>query len=240
MDRQEEEWSIPASIERRDDSLVRQETWQRTPPTPPPSEDRHFTDWSSLEFPHVRTSPQSVPMRETGLDINQPINQTIQPGSEPAQIGAMGNALCDDINVSSPRTCQQLDELGVRMMDMGTNTLDVEVRPHRDGTRVVTSDINVQTPLPIVDVMIPTGREDKVVLPQINLSISGYGPNSLRDSQLGTSDMRAQEILILPQVDWPVLVPARDYDRGRVSDNTRLVEHEYSQGGTYIQGTCLT
>ena len=80
-------------------------------------------------------------MRETGLDINQPINQTIQPGSEPAQIGAMGNALCDDINVSSPITCQQLDELGVRMMDIGTNTLDVEVRPHRDGARVVTSDV---------------------------------------------------------------------------------------------------
>ena len=49
-------------------------------------------------------SPQSVPIRETGLDINQPINQTTQPGSEPAQIGAMGNALHDDINVSSPRT----------------------------------------------------------------------------------------------------------------------------------------
>ena len=49
-------------------------------------------------------SPQSVPVRETGLDINQPINQTTQPGSEQAQMGAMGNALCDDINVSSCRT----------------------------------------------------------------------------------------------------------------------------------------
>ena len=146
---QEEEWSILASVERRDDSLVRQETLQRTPPTPAPSEDRYFTNWSSLESPHVRMSPQSVPMRETGLDINQPINQTIQLGSELAQIGAMGNALHDDINVSSPRICQQLDELGVRMMDMGTNTMDVEVRPHRDGARVVTSDVNIQTPLPI-------------------------------------------------------------------------------------------
>ena len=100
--------------------------------------------------------------------------------------------------------------------------------------------LTVQTPLPIVDVMIPTGGEDQVALPQINLSISGYGPNSLRDSQIGTSDMRAQEISILLQVDGPVLVPARDYDRGRVSDNTRLVECKYSQGGTYIQGASLT
>ena len=84
----------------------------------------------------------------------------------------MGNSPHDDINISYPKTHQQLDELGVRMMDMGTNTSDVEVRPHRDGTRVVTLDVNVQAPLPIVDVMIPTGGEDQVVLPQINLSIS--------------------------------------------------------------------
>ena len=152
----------------------------------------------------------------------------------------MGNALHDDIDISSPGTCQQLDELGVRMMDMGTNTSDVEVRPHRDGARVVTSDVNAKTSLPIVDVMIPTGREDQVALPQINLTILGYGPNSLRDSQVGTSDMRAQEISILPQVDGSVSVPTRDYVRGRASDNTRFLEWEYSQGGTYIQGDSIT
>ena len=77
----------------------------KDPPTPPPSEGRLFTDWSSLESPHARTSPQSVPIRETGQVINQPDNQITQPGSEPVQIGAMGNALHDDINVTSPRTC---------------------------------------------------------------------------------------------------------------------------------------
>ena len=66
--------------------------------------------------------PQSILVGETGPDINQPVNQTTQPGSEPAQIGATGNALQNDIIVSSHRTHQQLDELGVRMMDMGTNT----------------------------------------------------------------------------------------------------------------------
>ena len=123
---------------------------------------------------------------------------------------------------------------------MGTNTSDVEVRPHRDGARVVTLDVNVQAPLTIVDVRIPTGGEDQVALPQINLSILGYGPNSLRDSQVGTSDMRAQKFFILPQVDEPVSVPARDYARGRVPDNTRLLEQECSQGGTYIQEASIT
>ena len=175
-DRQEEDWSILASIEGRDNSPVRQGS-QRTLSTLPLSDERLFTDWSSLESPPARTSPQSVPIGEMGQSINQPDNQTTQPGSEPTEIGAMGNAPSD--NVSSPRTCQQPDEVGVRMMDMGTNTSDVEARPYIDGTRVVTTDASIQTSLPIVDIMIPTSGEDPMALPQINLSISGYRPNSL-------------------------------------------------------------
>ena len=114
------------------------------PPTPPLSDERLFTAWSSLESPCARTSPQNVPIRETGQNINQPDNQTNQPGSEPTEIGAMGNTPSD--HLSSPRTCQQPDEVGVRMMDMGTNTSDVEARSHIDGTRVVTLDANIQTP----------------------------------------------------------------------------------------------
>ena len=75
---------------------------QRTPLSTP-SDERLFTDWSSLESPHVRTSPQSVPIGKMGQSINQPDNQKTQPGSEPTEIGAMGNAPSD--NVSSPRTC---------------------------------------------------------------------------------------------------------------------------------------
>ena len=71
---------------------------------PPPQRIDFCTDWSSLGSPHVRMPLQSVLVGETGPDINQPVNQTTQPGSEPAQIGAMGNAPQDDIIVSSPRT----------------------------------------------------------------------------------------------------------------------------------------
>ena len=66
-------------------------------------------------------------MRETEQGINQPDNQTIQSGSEPAQIEATGNALCH--NVISSSTRQQLDQVGTRLLDMGTNTSDIEVRP---------------------------------------------------------------------------------------------------------------
>ena len=100
-DRQEEDWSILASIEGRDNSPVRQGS-QRSPFSTP-SDKRLFTDWSSLESPCTRISPQSVPIREMGQNINQPDNQTTQPGSEPSETGVMGNAPSD--NVSSPRTC---------------------------------------------------------------------------------------------------------------------------------------
>ena len=45
----------------------------------------------------MQTPPQSVLVGETGPDINQPVNQTTQPGPEPVQIGTMGNAPQDDI-----------------------------------------------------------------------------------------------------------------------------------------------
>ena len=46
--RWEEDWSVPTSIERREDVTVIQEV-HRAPPTPSPSEDCLFTDWSSLD-----------------------------------------------------------------------------------------------------------------------------------------------------------------------------------------------
>ena len=100
QDRQEEEWSVPMSIERREDDTVRRES-HRAPSTPPPSEDRLFTDWSSLDSPRARTSPQNASVRDIEPDINQPDSQTTQPGSEPAQIEATENALYNNVTSSS-------------------------------------------------------------------------------------------------------------------------------------------
>ena len=175
--------------------------------------------------------PQSVPVAETGLNINQPVNQIIQPGSEPAQRESIRNGLQDDIIVSSPRTHRQLDELGVRMIDMGTNTSDIEVRPQRYGTRVMTSDDSAQASFPLVDVILPTGVNEQVTMPHINLSISGYEPKSLRGSHMRTQDTGIQEI---PQLDGPVSIPARG--RRRLPKDVRVAEQQYSQGGTYLQG----
>ena len=65
--RQVEEWSSPASDGRgrRDvpiSSPTAHRSHPRTPPTPAPSEDRLFTDWSSIRSgsPLVRSPPQSI------------------------------------------------------------------------------------------------------------------------------------------------------------------------------------
>ena len=87
-DRQEEEWSSPASEGRgRRDVPISypavQEPQQRTPPSPAPSKDRFFMDWSGIRTgsPLVRMPPQSILVRERGQEINQPTIQTSQPGS---------------------------------------------------------------------------------------------------------------------------------------------------------------
>ena len=88
-DRQEEEWSIPTNVERREIDTERHESPRAPPPpAPPPTEDRLFTDWSSIDSPRERMSQCDVSARNTELNINQPDNQTDQPGSEPARIEA--------------------------------------------------------------------------------------------------------------------------------------------------------
>ena len=73
------------------------------------------------------------------------------------------------------------------MIDKVTNTLEVEVRPHRDRVRTSTMDANTQTSIPIVDVMLPSGGADHLAIPQGNLSILGYEPDSLRNSHVRSS-----------------------------------------------------
>ena len=49
----------------------------------------------------------------------------------------------------------------------------------------------------IVDVMLPSGGGDQLAIPQRNLSISGYEPDSLSNSHIRSPAVRAQEISIM-------------------------------------------
>ena len=91
--------------------------------------------------------------------------------------------------MTSPSTHRQLDQVGVRLIDMGTNTSDIEVRSQRDGARVIDSDDdNVQVSCPHVDVILPSGMNEQMSMPHINLSISRYDPESLRGSHTRSHD----------------------------------------------------
>ena len=212
--RQEEEWSSPASDGRegRDipiSSPTAHESHQRTPPTPAPSEDRLFMEWSSVRTgsPIVRTLSQNISIGERGKEINQSAPQTSHPTSGQTHAGVT-DALQEDLPITTPPAQQQtLDRLHVtderKMNDIGTNTSDVVVKSTRERIRTSNMEANAQASIPIVDVMLPSGQGDHVMIPHVNLSICGYEPDSLRTSNMRSLSMWAQEVSAISQVDGP-------------------------------------
>ena len=111
-----------------------------------------------------------------------------------------------------------------RVNDVGTNTSDVVVEPARDRIRASNMEANAQASIPIVDVMLPSGQGDHVTIPHVNLSISGYEPDSLRTSNMRTPSMRAQEVSTIPQLDGPGSLPMRDPTGRQMHGVSRSVE----------------
>ena len=124
-----------------------------------------------------------------------------------------------------------------RMNDLWTNTSDVVVEPNRDRLRTSTVEDNAQTSIPIVDIMLPSGQGDHLMIPHVNLSISGYEPDSVRTSNMRSLSMQVQEISIMPQLDGPGSLWMRDPIGRRKHEISRPAEQESSQGDPYIQRT---
>ena len=74
------------------------------------------------------------------------------------------------------------------------------------------------------------------MIPYVNLSISGYEPDSLRTSGMTSPSVRAQEVSMIPQLDGPGSLPIRDHTRGRMDRFLDQIEQDPSQGGTSVQG----
>ena len=75
--RQEDEWSIPPTVERGDDAERCQDVSTSSPATHPPTEERLFTDWSSEGSPRDRNSQciqsaKSIEPRRTESVIREP------------------------------------------------------------------------------------------------------------------------------------------------------------------------
>ena len=79
-------------------------------------------------------------------------------------------------------------------------------------------------PYLLLTVMLPSGGGDHLAIPQVNLSILGYEPDSLRNSHMRSPSMRAQEISIMPQLDGPASLPMGDPIGRRIQEDSRLAE----------------
>ena len=176
-------------------------------------------------------------MRERGQDINQPIPQTSQPETELIQPRVTEDTPQEDLNITSSSTRQPLpDRLNIteerERNDVGTNTLDVEVRSSRDGPRALTMEPH--TSILIVDVLLPSGHEDHVRIPHVNLSIMGYHPETLR-TLVGarSSTVRTPEVSTIPQLDGPRSLPRHESERRQMDEVPDSIGLSSSQRGTY-------
>ena len=71
----------------------------------------------------------------------------------------------------------------------------------------MTVDDNAQTSCPLVDVILPTGMSEQVPMPHINLSISGYDPESLRGSHIRTQDTANPGKFNNTTIGWTCIYP---------------------------------
>ena len=223
---------------RRNDAPISSPTVQgqlRTPHTPAPSEDRLFIDWSSIRSgsPPVISPPQGIPIGDILMTprieripkTDQPAQQPSQPISEETHIGAGDNGVQGNFPTTSTTHQQPMERSNVigerRMNDMGTNTSDVVIESTRNRTRTSNIEANTQTSIPIVDVLLPSGIQDHATIPHVNLSLSGYEPDSLRTSGMRSPSMRAQEVSTIPQLDGPRSIPVRDPAGGQMDRFSR-------------------
>ena len=72
--------------------------------------------------------------------------------------------------------------------------------------------------------MLPSGRGDHLTIPKVNLSISGYEPDSLMTSHMRSPSMWGQEISIMPQLNEPGSLPMREPIGRRIQEISRPVE----------------
>ena len=207
QDRQEEEWSIPTNVGRRENDTERHESSRALLPPPPPTEDRLFTDWSSIDSPRERTLQHNISARNTEPNVNQTDNQTDQPRTELARIEAMGNTLSDVLTF--PSACQQPSQVGTRLIDRETNMSDVDVRTQIEEIRIGNFSNEV----------IVSNDRDKQ-MPTSHSGLSSY------DTEItGGPHIRTHTTDMIPQLDGPTSVCSRR----KISENARTEQETISR-----------
>ena len=98
---------------------------------PPPTEERLFTNGSSIDSPRERVIQYVQSARS--VEPNTTVIQTEQLSRDLEDNEVLRHILSDV--TSTPSACVQLDQEGARLVDRETNTSAIELRPQREETR---------------------------------------------------------------------------------------------------------
>ena len=154
------------------------------PDVPPPTEERLFTNWSSIDSQRERGTQCNQLARSAEPNIT--VIQTEQPTIGPEESKVLGNTLSDVTTI--PSTHQQLSQVGTRYVDRETNMSEVEIRPQREETRIDIKHIHSK------GVKVPTSHSE---LSSDDIDIGG------------DASARPRIPDIMPQLDGPTSIHAR-------------------------------
>ena len=123
---------MPTNVEIREDT-ERHQTSQAPPPdVPPPTEERLFTNWSSVDSPREKVNQCYQSARS--VEPNGTVNQTEQPTIDPEDNEVLRYVLSDVM--TTPSTQILISQVGARFVDRETNMSEVEIRPPREEMRI--------------------------------------------------------------------------------------------------------
>ena len=111
-DRHKEDWSMPTNVERREDTERHETSQAPLPDVPPPTEERMFTDWSSIDSPRERVTQCNQSARSVEPDLT--VNQTEQPAINSDDNEVLRYVLSDVTTI--PSTHPQLSQVGTRFV----------------------------------------------------------------------------------------------------------------------------
>ena len=203
--RQEEDWSMPVNVERRENETERLEISQAPPPNvTPPTEDKLFTDWSSIDSPREGVPQRNQSAKSVEPNITPTVNQTEQPSVDPEGNEAIGNTLSDVMTI--PSAHQQLSQVGTRFVDRETNMSEVEVRSQREENRA--------------DIMYSHSRD--IQMPTFHSGLSSHKTDIIRGSPI-----RSHVTDIIPHLDGPTSVHIRRPEQEFVRRTTTIPRGRY-------------
>ena len=138
--RQEDEWSIPPTGERRNDIERCQIASTSFPASPLLQKKCLFTDWSSDGSPRDRNNQHTQLVRNESARRREPTTR------EPEEQAVRHN-LSDVSTTPSVQVCT--DQVGPRLVDRETNTSVVDIRPIEEEARadlIYTHSVGIQMP----------------------------------------------------------------------------------------------